>query len=73
MAVKITKPGKYEFTGHCDGCGCEFTYGSEDVGLRGSIAKVVGIDCPHCGRALIHHGEHGTSPSAPAVKEEDKP
>lgn len=48
MAVKVIKPGKTEFCGFCDRCGCEFSYELVDIQLTGKT------NCPMCGKDYYH-------------------
>lgn len=49
--IKIIKEGIKEFTAACPTCGCEFSYGVEDLYMSISCRTV---KCPCCRREIIH-------------------
>lgn len=49
--IKIIKEGKKEFNTVCPTCGCEFSYGFDD--LKKGIAYSI-IKCPCCGDDIVH-------------------
>ena len=49
--IKIIKEGKKEFNAVCPICGCEFSYGLDD--LKSGIAYSI-IKCPCCGDDIVH-------------------
>jgi hypothetical protein len=69
--IKITKPGKKEFPGHCKWCGCEFTYDDKEILIDVRDASKYALFCPHCERKLYHLGEHGTYAKAPNLANQD--
>ncbi len=52
--IKIIRPGQLTFNGHCDRCGCEFTYELSDLFSRGCSE---GVDCPTCKKTIYHMGK----------------
>lgn len=46
--IEVIKHGKKKFTATCSNCGCEFTYELSDMHPLG------GVDCPDCGRYVVH-------------------
>jgi len=60
MAKKIIHEGRSTFHGHCQDCGCEFTYERSDV-WRNYVRGGEGVACPGCGAWCRHFGAGGTS------------
>ena len=60
MAKKIIREGASAFRGHCNDCGCEFTYERSDVWTN-YVRGGEGVSCPGCGAWCGHFGEGGTS------------
>lgn len=52
--IKIIRPGQLTFNGHCDRCGCEFTYELGDLATTGCMESV---DCPTCKKTIYHMGK----------------
>ncbi len=50
MAIKTIRPGRAQFDGFCDRCGCEFTYEIADLKLSASDK----VACPTCGKDYYH-------------------
>lgn len=50
MAIKIINPGRTQFNGFCERCGCEFAYEISDLKLRHSDT----VACPTCGKDYYH-------------------
>lgn len=60
MTIQIIKSGTEKFSGSCDGCGCRFTYGRDDL-LDDHVSCRRGVVyCPECGSPLQHLGASGT-------------
>lgn len=54
--IKIIKSGKKEFHATCPNCGCEFTYEMEDLSGKDYIGAIDYVECPECGRTVLHLG-----------------
>lgn len=51
MAIKVIKKPAKSFAMECDKCGCEFTYGLDDLLMSFSSWFVA---CPICGERCMH-------------------
>jgi hypothetical protein len=58
--IKITKPGRVEYKGSCEWCGCEFVYADDDIRLDSGETRPWSpeylqiVKCPTCGRRVLH-------------------
>ena len=50
MSIRVVKPGRTQFDGFCERCGCEFTYEISDLKLSHSNR----VSCPTCGESFYH-------------------
>lgn len=50
MSIRVIKPGRTQFDGFCERCGCEFTYEISDLKLSHSNK----VSCPTCGESFYH-------------------
>ena len=56
--AKVIKPGKKEFIGNCNRCGCEFSYTLEELKAQYPLKF---IHCPECGDEYYHPDQSSSS------------